>query len=119
MTVTRQDLFEFARREFGTMPEYPWARTPNFGVLRHGHNKKWYAVVMDLPRATLGLDGDGIIDAVNVKCNPVLIGILRNAPGYRRAYHMNKEHWITIVLDGSAPADEIFNLVRESFNMTK
>jgi predicted DNA-binding protein (MmcQ/YjbR family) len=28
-------------------------------------------------------------------------------PGYRPAYHMNKEHWITVLLDGSVPFEKI------------
>lgn len=115
-TVTRDDIFMFARREYKTMPEYLWARTPNFAVLRRSDNKKWYAIIMDLPRRTMKLDGDGTVDVMNVKCDSVLIGMLMGGP-YRPAWHMNKSKWISIILDGTAPRDEIFALIRQSYDL--
>lgn len=57
-------------------------------------------------------------DVVNVKCDPALVGSLRNKAGYFPAYHMNKENWISILLDGSVPMDEIQELVALSYHFT-
>ncbi len=46
----RDAVFQLAEEQYSTEAEYLWARTPNFGVLRHP-NGKWYAVVMDIPRS--------------------------------------------------------------------
>ncbi|MGK5023438.1 MmcQ/YjbR family DNA-binding protein [Janthinobacterium sp. RB2R34] len=35
------------------------------------------------------------------------------------AYHMNKDYWVSIVLDGSVPADLIWKLLDASFKLTK
>ena len=32
-------------------------------------------------------------------------------------YHQNKEHWNTIILDGSVPDDAIMTMIRESFEI--
>ncbi len=49
---------------------------------------------------------------------PRLIGPQREKPGFFPAYHMNKEHWITAALDGSAPEDEIKILLAMSYDLT-
>lgn len=86
-------------------------------MLRRVDNKKWYALVMTLPRRTLHLDGEGQVDAVNLKCDPILIGSLRLSPGYLPAYHMSKIHWLTVLLDGSVPKDQILDLLAASYHL--
>ena len=75
-------------------------------------------MIMDIPKSRLGLDGQDIIDVVNLKCDPLLIGSLRIEQGFYPAYHMNKENWITAALDGSAPDDKIKMLVDMSYELT-
>lgn len=116
--TTRQDIFAYVRRKYGTVPEYLWASAPNYAVLRHDDNRKWYAIIMDVPRKKMGLDGDGSVDVMNVKCDDVLMGMLLGTPGYRPAYHMNKANWISVILDDSVSRDEIFNLIQQSYNAT-
>ena len=36
---------------------------------------------------------------VSLKCDPLLSGSLRAEPGFFPAYHMSKEHWISVLLD--------------------
>ena len=38
--------------------------------------------------------------------------------GYLPAYHMNKSHWISILLGGAVEAEEIKNLLEMSYEMT-
>lgn len=71
------------------------------------------------PKKKLGIDVAGIIDILNVKCDPVLIGSLRMGPGFLPAYHMNKDKWISILLDGSVPDDEMKNFIDLSYKMTE
>lgn len=115
--TTRQDILKYAAKTFKTTPEYLWKRTPNFAVLRRSDNNKWYGLIMDLPRHTMGLDGNGTVDVMNVKCDNALIGMLMGGPGYRHAYHMNKSNWITVILDGSVARDEILALIKQSYNL--
>ncbi|MCH5352486.1 MAG: MmcQ/YjbR family DNA-binding protein [Acutalibacter sp.] len=114
----RGELLQFAAEHFGTEPDYPWESLPTHAVLRHGDNKKWYALFMSLPKSRLGLAGEGNIDALNLKCDPVLIGSLRREEGFLPAYHMNRESWITILLDGTVDAEQIFPLLEMSFELT-
>lgn len=67
----------------------------------------------------MGLSDEGMLDILNLKCDPLLIGSLRTAPGFFPAYHMNKESWITLALDGSVPEDQIKALLDMSYELTK
>ncbi len=118
MKADRKFILEYARENFGTEPEYMWESTPDAGVLRHAHNRKWYGLVMSVSRKTLGLDGDGSADILNVKCEPEILGSLLMKKGFLPAYHMNKNHWITILLDGTVNADEAAMLLERSFELT-
>ena len=99
-------------------PDYPWMKNPNFAVFRHSNNQKWFALIMDIPRSRLGLPGDELLDVVNLKCDPLLIGSLRSEPGFFPAYHMNKDSWITVSLDNKANADKLKMLLDMSYTAT-
>ena len=116
--MDRSAFFALAANLCGAEPEYPWADHPGFAVLRHQSNRKWFALVMDLPRSKLGLDGGGRIDVVNLKCDPALIGSLLTEPGVYPAYHMSKTHWLSAALDGSLPADLLEFLLNRSYDLT-
>ncbi|MBQ8934987.1 MAG: MmcQ/YjbR family DNA-binding protein [Oscillospiraceae bacterium] len=115
----REAVLRYAEDIYGTMPEYLWKRTPNYAVLRNRVNRKWYGAVMDLPRKTLGLTGEGIVDILDVKCSPVMIGSLLEQEGYLPAYHMNKNSWITVLLDGTVPMEQIISLLDLSYQLTE
>lgn len=112
----RNAVFDLAREQYGTEAEFLWARTPNFGVLRHP-NGKWYAVVMDIPRCKIGLPGDELISVVNLQVDPVMSGSLRATTGICPAYHMNKEKWVTVLLDGAIDMEQVAILLDISYDI--
>ena len=117
--MTRQELTDYIFDAFSVEADYPFPRDDVSCVFRHTDNRKWFGIMMKIPYRTLGMNRDGETDIVNVKCDPVLMGAFRGRPGFRPAYHMNKDKWITILLDGSAGREEITALVDMSFRMTE
>lgn len=115
--MERKELFEWAKETYGTEPDYPWNDWNC--VLRHKHNNKWYALIMEIEETKLGINSDKIVDVLNVKCDPLLIGSLRMKEGFYPAYHMNKDKWISILMDGTVPDNEIMELVELSYSLTK
>ena len=63
-----------------------------------------------------GLSGGGCVDILNVKCDSVLIGSLLAEAGFFPAYHMNKNTWISVLLDETVPDERIFPLLAWSFD---
>lgn len=117
--MTREDLIQYAYETYGTQIEYLWKSSPDNGILRHKHNRKWYAAILPVAGNKVGLDSDEIIDILDLKCEPDMIYSLCEQRGFAPAYHMNKKHWITIILDGTVSKDVIYNLLDLSYEMTK
>ena len=115
--MNREDVFMWVKEQYNTEPDYPWG--DENAVLRHKSNNKWYGVVLKVKEDRLGLPGVKEVDVLNVKSEPMLIGSLRMKKGFFPAYHMNKENWITILLDEKAPEEEIKNLIDMSYQLTK
>ena len=119
--MNREELEAYILNHYSTEPDYPWADTPRAAVFRHVANRKWFALMMEVPRDKLGLGlaGTEKLDIVNFKCDPILISSLRGETGIFPAYHMNKASWITASLDGSVPAKTIELLLDVSYELTK
>ena len=115
----RQDILEYAKTQYHTEPEYLWMRYPNYAVLRHSDNKKWYAIIMDVKRDKLGLQGNEKTDILSIKCDPLMIGSLISEDGILPSYHMSKANWITVLLDGSVDKTQVFGLLQMSYELTK
>ena len=115
--MTRKELEEYISLTYGVEPEYPWDDVSH-GVFRHKAGRKWFAIVMRIGRDRLGLKEEGTVDVLNVKCAPTLTAALPAEPGFYPAYHMNKKHWISIALDGSARDEDIRWLLDMSYDMT-
>ena len=118
MPVIRDELIAYAKETYGAEPEAPFSTAPTYRVLRHSPGGKWFALFMDVPRFRLGLDGEESVDVVNLKCPPEMSGSLRRRPGILPARHMNREHWITVLLDGTVPPEELRPLLDLSYTLT-
>lgn len=114
--VDREEIFEYVKKQYGTIPEYLWSSSPDSAVLRH-HNGKWYAVIMNVERSKLGLDGDDTVEIIDVKCDPEMTGMIIQTYGFLPGYHMNKQHWITILLDEIVGESKILDFLDMSYDL--
>lgn len=112
----RQDIFNYVATQYGTEAEYPWIDLPGHAVLRH-LNGKWYGIIMNIPKSKLGINANDRIDILVCKCDPMMRDLLLSEKGFFPAYHMNKEHWITILLDGSVNADLVCHILDMSYQI--
>lgn len=113
-----QRIMDFITSEYGDKAEYLFEHDDT-AVFRKGEKKKWYAVVMNIPKRRLGMNSDDKISVLNVKLNPNEIALLVDYKGYFPAYHMNKKHWCTILLDDTLFVDEIMFRVGQSYDLVK
>ena len=116
--MTKQSFLEYCLYTYGTSPDYPFDEDFETAVLRHADNRKWYAIVMKVSRRKFGFDNDKVIDVVNLKLPTEMFGLFGAADGVYPAYHMNKLHWISVLLP-DAPEDIVQFLVNVSFEATK
>ncbi len=113
----RETILQDIESRYGAAPEYLWAKYPTYAVFRRQNNRKWFAVLMDVPRNKLGLDGEGSVDILDIKCDPKLAGGFRESRGFLPAYHMSKANWITVLLDGSVSMGELEPLLDMSYDL--
>ena len=116
--MTKQQFLEYGLDTYGISPDYPFDEDFETAVLRHADNRKWYAIVMRVSRRKFGFDSDEVIDVVNLKLATEMFGSFGSADGVYPAYHMNKLHWISVLLP-DAPDDIVQFLVNVSFEATK
>ena len=114
--MNREEIFEYVKKQYGTLPEYLWSSSPDSAVLRH-KNGKWYAVIMNVEKSKLGLDENGTVEIMDVKCDPEMTGIIIQTYGFLPGYHMNKQHWITILLDGTVGESKILDFLDMSYDL--
>ena len=116
--MTKESFLSLCLDTYGTSPDYPFDEDFETAVLRHADNRKWYAIVMRVSRRKFGFDSDEIIDVVNLKLPAEMFGSFGASDGVYPAYHMNKLHWISVLLP-DAPFDVVQFLVNASFEVTK
>ena len=116
--MDKEQYLEYCEDIYGTSPDYPFDEDFETAVLRHIDNRKWYAIVMRVSRRKFGFESDEVIDVVNLKIPTEMFGSFGAADGVYPAYHMNKLHWISVVLP-DVPDDVVQFLVNVSFEATK
>ena len=116
--MTKQQFLDYCREEYGTVADYPFDEDFETAVLRHADSRKWYGIVMRVSRKKFGMDSDEIIDVVNLKLPIEMFGSFSSSDGVYPAYHMNKLHWISVLLP-DATEELIRFLVGISFDATE
>ncbi len=113
----KEQIIEFIKNEYVVSPEYPFSDDFETAVFRNPKNKKWFGIIMCVPLNRLKIDSDECAYILNLKNTPENVSILRGINGVYPAYHMNKENWISIILDGQAPLAMIIDLIDQSYNI--
>ena len=116
--MTKQNFLSYCLNTYGTSPDYPFEGDFETAVFRHSGSRKWYAIVMRVSRRKFGFDSDEVIDVVNLKLPTEMFGSFGASDGVYPAYHMNKLHWISVLLP-DAPNDVVQFLANLSFEATK
>lgn len=104
---TRQEAIEYGLSFEDTYLDAPF-HDANWQLIRVHKNKKAFLWIYER--------NENI--CINIKVDPEWRDFWRSAyqsvlPGY----HQNKEHWNTVVLDGSVPEPEIKRMIAESYDL--
>ncbi|NLT40331.1 MAG: MmcQ/YjbR family DNA-binding protein [Clostridiales bacterium] len=109
--MTKRELIDHCLGLPDSYEDYPFddpGAPDAWAALRHLSNRKCFAFIYER---------DGL--RVNLKCEPPRADFLRGAyAGVRPAFHMNKEHWITVIVDSDVPRSELFDMIERSHRLT-
>ena len=104
---TREEALEYGLSFPDTYQQAPF-HDPNWQLVRVKGSKKVFLWTYER---------DGYIN-LNVKVDPEWRDFWRQAfPSVIPGWHQNKEHWNTIILDGSIPDADIRRMIAESYEL--
>ncbi|WPC09321.1 MmcQ/YjbR family DNA-binding protein [Globicatella sp. PHS-GS-PNBC-21-1553] len=115
----RERVFDFVRAELNTKLETPWAKHPEFYVMKTANRQKWYGLMMRISYQLLDPQQSGIVDVLNLKAPPLKIVDLIDYQTFYPAYHMNKKHWVTVVVDEKINLKQLQALIRQSYQLVE
>ena len=107
----------FACEQTLKLVEYIREKFPNYAVFRRRDNRKWYAVIMVVPRNKLKLSGTDELEILNLRVEPEELNRIVDGEKYFRGWHMNKKSWMTLRLDGALSDEEIFSRLEQSYRI--
>ena len=109
----------YALHKYGDEPEYLWDKYPDASIIRRKDTAKWYALFMNVAPKKLGLEGEKSLPIIDLRFDPEELPSKMDNKLFFPGYHMNKKHWITVILDGSVSLEEICELLDKSYDMAK
>ena len=105
--ITREEALKFGLSFDNVYEERP-LRDQNWQVVRVKENKKIFLWIYDR---------NGYVN-LNVKVDPQWRDLWRSTyEAVTAGYHQNKEHWNTILLDGTVPDDAVRTMIAESYDI--
>ena len=117
--MKRSGVEGYIKEKFDVLGEQIFPKYPNFSAFRHKKNEKWFALLMEISASKLGLKNNEMIEILNLKCSPDLAMVLVDEQQIFKAYHMNKKHWISVNLNSKISQKTVFDLIDESFTLSK
>lgn len=128
------------REKWGDTPERTFAKYPDYGIYRHPDSGKWYGAVLPVSQSLLQKNGEAPkkkparkrsgpsdrdarpedeVEILNVKVPNERRDEFLNEPGFYLAYHMNKQSWVSVLLDDTVPDRQILGLLEVSRRLTE
>ena len=110
-------IMALVQEKYGNQLEYLWEKSPDTAVLRHEDNQKWYAILMRISWEKLDKGKEGEVEVVNLKNDQV--AEMLTLKGIYPAFHMNKSYWISVPLDDKLSDQQILDLIKTSWGLTR
>ena len=105
--LRRDEAIESCLRFEDAFEDYPF-KDPNWTIMRHKSNNKMFAAIYERYGKIW----------LNLKAEPMTGDFWKNVfSAVVPAYHMNKEHWISVIID-RIDESELFSLIDLSYTLT-
>lgn len=111
-------IANYIMEKYNVSPEFLWSKFDGYGVFRKKDTRKWFAIIMNIDISKID-KGHGEVEIINLKLDAKKVKDLINKPGYYESYHMNKDSWISLILNDTLKDSEIKKLVDLSYNIVK
>lgn len=105
--LTRKEVIEHCLTFAGAYEDYPFD-DPNWTVMRRTDTKRGFCWIFERESRIW----------LNLKTDPQWGEFRREIyASVLPAYHMNKKHWNSVILDGTVPDEEIWHMISDSYRL--
>ena len=117
-SMEAKEIISYIKNKYQDELEYLWDKFPENAIWRNKQNNKWYGLILKIDENKLGIKGNKKIEIIDLRYSKDDIKNIVDNKKIFKGYHMNKNNWITIKLDGSVTLKEIYNLIDISYNIS-
>lgn len=114
-TQMAKKVIDYVSRKYGDELEFLWEKFDDNAIWRRKDNKKWYGAILTVKKCKLGLSTDEKVEVLDLRAKPENLQRLIDNVHIFSGYHMNKKHWISVLLDECTNEKEVFDLIDESY----
>lgn len=111
-------IINYVKAKYDNDLEFLWKKSPKNAIWRNQNNRKWYGAVLVISKDKLKIESNEMVEILDLRYqkNDIknIIDNYKIFPGY----HMNKDNWITIILDGRVELEEIYQLIDNSYQLS-
>lgn len=111
-------IINYVKAKYDNDLEFLWQKSPKNAIWRNQNNRKWYGAVLVISKDKLKIESNEMVEILDLRYqkNDIknIIDNYKIFPGY----HMNKDNWITIILDGRVELEEIYQLIDNSYQLS-
>ena len=117
-SVIYEDVLRYVKERYNSTTVKPFKTNPDIKALVTTKNK-WYALFLDVEYNKLQKDSlvDSKVKIINLKHLSSEISTVINNRNIFPAYHMNKNHWISVVLDNNIDIEYVKGLIEISYDL--
>ena len=112
------EVIKYIKEKYNDDLEFLWEKFPENAIWRNKTNNKWYGALLIISERKLQLNSDKNVDIIDLRYSKDKIKEIIDNNKIFSGYHMNKDSWITIRLDGSVNTEKIFELIDNSYNIS-
>ena len=112
------DVLHYVKDQYNSTIVKPFKTNPDIKALVTPKGK-WYALFLDVEYNKLKKDSlvDSKAKIINLKHISSKISAITDNRNIFPAYHMNKNHWISVVLDNNIDTEYVKELIEISYNL--
>lgn len=108
--LSRKELIDYCLTFSNVYENYPFDGDSNWVAMRLKESKKCFVFIYERNNLL----------CINAKCEPMYAEFLRQVHSWiQPAYHMNKKHWNTLIVNDASSDDEIFSLINHAKSLVE
>ena len=113
-----KEIIKYIKDKYNDDLEYLWKNFPTDAVWRNKSSGKWYGLLLVIEESKLSINSKNTVEIIDLRYQKDDINKIIDNTKIFGGYHMNKNSWITIKLDGSVDIKEIYKLIDNSYTLS-